>query len=503
MKLSKPVKIVVAAGTAWIILYLIFALLRWASALTGIGFLRDLEAPISAVILSLFFVGLQWFTIIVHLALVGFYLVHIARNASASDELRVIFSMGIFVLPYLAMPVYYYLFIWRDQPPAWATKERTLPAPQMPGDDVTAPALQPPKPFGISRKSLYKIGGCLAAGWLVFAILVVFFVVFLINRFIQQKNQEIYLEPTLVPYQYLPVYLPEEKPLYQPVELDDFLRINEFKGIDMWRNYNLSPMLIKGEQIILAGYIQEPEEPYKVVTNIDLVSANVHTGEVKWQAMADSAFLLRDGARFYAPAADQLNNDGISAYDIDSGELLWETRLGYDITRINHVALTEAGLEVGTDNTNGFAQYLLDPRTGKFKIKEPDRCESREAEDEVQVYQDLILSKRGYGVPGGIVARKQKDNAFAWLYDAEPVVSNIAVGGAVTYVLTEKATWWRWIPSPARCWARWPLPRVSPPTSISSTPPCSSPPMGNSWPCISRTTGSCRSSGSPGSKSPR
>ena len=47
----------------------------------------------------------------------------VIRNTTASESIRIILGIGVFFLPFIAMPVYYYLYIWRDQPPSWARKE--------------------------------------------------------------------------------------------------------------------------------------------------------------------------------------------------------------------------------------------------------------------------------------------------------------------------------------------------------------------------------------------
>jgi hypothetical protein len=59
-------------------------------------------------------------TILIQLALLVFYIIHLLKNTAPSEVTRVILGVGMFLLPYVAMPVYYILYIWLDQPPAWA-----------------------------------------------------------------------------------------------------------------------------------------------------------------------------------------------------------------------------------------------------------------------------------------------------------------------------------------------------------------------------------------------
>jgi outer membrane protein assembly factor BamB len=80
--------------------------------------------------------------------------------------------------------------------------------------------------------------------------------------------------------------------------------------------------------------------------------------------------------------------------------------------------------------------YMLDTDTGE--IKEEHKDTSRQAIDEELVYNDLVLEKQGYGIPDAITARKKDDGSLVWQFD-DLVVSNIAVGGEITYFLTKDA----------------------------------------------------------------
>jgi WD40 repeat protein len=63
-------------------------------------------------------------TIIFYFGLTIFYIVHAIKNSSASEVARIVLLVGVFLMPFIAMPVYYILYIWLEQPPDWAlTKE--------------------------------------------------------------------------------------------------------------------------------------------------------------------------------------------------------------------------------------------------------------------------------------------------------------------------------------------------------------------------------------------
>lgn len=61
-------------------------------------------------------------TVLLDLVLDAVYMIHVIKNTTGSDTIRIILALGIFILPFIAMPVYYYLYIWLDEPPKWAKK---------------------------------------------------------------------------------------------------------------------------------------------------------------------------------------------------------------------------------------------------------------------------------------------------------------------------------------------------------------------------------------------
>jgi hypothetical protein len=87
MKLSKPVRILIGLATTWFALY-----------------------PLS----------FSHPNHILQFVLIPFYLIHVIKNVTASETFRILLGVGLFFLPFVAMPAYYYLYIWLDQPPVWA-----------------------------------------------------------------------------------------------------------------------------------------------------------------------------------------------------------------------------------------------------------------------------------------------------------------------------------------------------------------------------------------------
>jgi hypothetical protein len=50
----------------------------------------------------------------------AFYLIHVIRNTKADETVRITLGLGNFFMPFIAMPIYFYLFIWLEDPPGWA-----------------------------------------------------------------------------------------------------------------------------------------------------------------------------------------------------------------------------------------------------------------------------------------------------------------------------------------------------------------------------------------------
>lgn len=134
MSLSKPVKILVGIATFWYSLYLLITLLAILIFLGYIVFalmmggeaalnLRTLLRQILSFELML---PIHLCSVFLEIGLLVFYLVHTIKNTKASDAMRIVLGLGHLFLPFVAMPVYYYLYIWRKSPPEWAVKEKNV-----------------------------------------------------------------------------------------------------------------------------------------------------------------------------------------------------------------------------------------------------------------------------------------------------------------------------------------------------------------------------------------
>jgi len=430
MKLDKSIKILIGGGTFWLFFYPLLFIVIWFLAIPGFMFSPSSDSSFSMFSIFDLIFPVHCLTAIIQIVLMGFYLFHIIKNTLVSDTIRVIFGVGIFFMPFIAMPVYYYFFVWKDTPPKWALPQVK---PSQPLDKSVA-SISENQP-SVSSKKLATIGGIIAA-----LVLILFVFAFMFTRFINNFNQRIqdqyFSIPTPVHYDNLSMYQTNEKAFYQPVDISLFTPINTFKEIYTWSNYNQVPILISGNNVFIAGYLQELGDSWGSGINVDVISADIYSGKVNWQAIAGSAFLLKDSNRIYAEAPNNFGAAGIVAYDINSGNPAWETRFDYDYAvGVGHLTLTETAIKAETYNHDNEAVYTVDIETGE--IKEVAKDTSRYAVDEVVIYDGMKFEKQGYGVPDKVTVTDVDNGSIIWEHNDEPVISNIAVGGKTTYFLTE------------------------------------------------------------------
>ena len=135
MNLTKSHKILIGIATLWVTLYPLFFFIAWLFMVFGTLMfpfaIEGLDAsPESYPLMMLpfmFIFPIHFCTIFLMIALVVFYLIHVIKNTQADETVRIILGIGNFFLPFIAMPIYYFIFIWQESPPAWAmAKEKTL-----------------------------------------------------------------------------------------------------------------------------------------------------------------------------------------------------------------------------------------------------------------------------------------------------------------------------------------------------------------------------------------
>ena len=119
----KPItKILVGLGTLWMLILPLLAFgVYFISILAsaGRGGFRD-DPPLLFLVGFVVFIFTMLCTVPIQYLTQGFYIVHIIRNQQGKDLVKIFLGLGIFFLPFIAMPIYYLIYILPDKIPDWA-----------------------------------------------------------------------------------------------------------------------------------------------------------------------------------------------------------------------------------------------------------------------------------------------------------------------------------------------------------------------------------------------
>jgi len=122
MKVGQAAKVVAGGFTAWMVLYPVFFIAVWLLMLFGMMGTAAVQGNGEWMFAMMWVIfPLHAFTMLVSMGLLAFYFIHILKNNAATDMMRILFAIGLFFVGYVAMPIYYYAFIWLGEPPEWAT----------------------------------------------------------------------------------------------------------------------------------------------------------------------------------------------------------------------------------------------------------------------------------------------------------------------------------------------------------------------------------------------
>ena len=248
--------------------------------------------------------------------------------------------------------------------------------------------------------------------------------------------RELVLPTPTVVYESLPRFDENEEPYYQPITPSPYTEINTFRDIVAWNNYpDENSLLLSGNTLLIAGYIEDENKSYEGRTSVDLVTGDINTGQVYWQARVGGNILATDGKYVFAETiTDGFDPVGITAYDLASGEITWQTTFEWWYALgVEFMVVRSPVLLVNTFNKGNSASYKLDLETGDLIETNHDRLHSKEL-----VLDGLVFSKEDYDRVGPIVTIQDNDGSFVWRYN-QSVVSNIAIGGPVTYFVTQDA----------------------------------------------------------------
>lgn len=114
--MTKGGKIALGAATIWPVAYMVILLaVVFGLALAFAG--REMPAPEGPPVWLLALFALHALTILWALGLMIFYMIDAFRNERVAQDKKVLWAVMLFFGNLLAMPIYWYLYIWREPDP--------------------------------------------------------------------------------------------------------------------------------------------------------------------------------------------------------------------------------------------------------------------------------------------------------------------------------------------------------------------------------------------------
>ena len=117
--MSKTVKLLLGLVTIWPFAYLILFFITIISMILFVGSGGGGPGSGPPPLIVLIF-PLHLLTMLVIMALTVFYIVNVFRNERVVKDQKVLWAVVLFLGNVIAMPIYWYLYIWKDGQPAGA-----------------------------------------------------------------------------------------------------------------------------------------------------------------------------------------------------------------------------------------------------------------------------------------------------------------------------------------------------------------------------------------------
>ena len=115
-------KIILGILTAWVVIYPIIFFLAWIVMVFSFASQanQNISEPngLALLVFPVFFIIIC--SAFLQIGLEVFYIVHTIINKVGWDVLRAILGVGLVFFPFVAMPVYYFIYILPETPPRWA-----------------------------------------------------------------------------------------------------------------------------------------------------------------------------------------------------------------------------------------------------------------------------------------------------------------------------------------------------------------------------------------------
>ncbi len=108
--MSKSKKIVLGIATIWPILYMVFFFLVFSQIFMSFSSGSMKEPPAGFFLIF----PLHFFTIILMFILIFIYIKNVFRNDRVAQDKKALWAVCLFLGNMIAMPIYFYLYIWRE-----------------------------------------------------------------------------------------------------------------------------------------------------------------------------------------------------------------------------------------------------------------------------------------------------------------------------------------------------------------------------------------------------
>ena len=124
MNISKPVKILIGFLTAFAVLFpfviapafmMIFVFSSGFPFFDPQSFTNPSDFQRTMFPMMMVFYPVMMCFSLIQLGLQIFYVIHEIKNKALNDTYRILFAIGTFLLPYVAMPIYFFAYLWKDQ----------------------------------------------------------------------------------------------------------------------------------------------------------------------------------------------------------------------------------------------------------------------------------------------------------------------------------------------------------------------------------------------------
>ncbi len=119
--MNRVAKILLLAATLWPVGYMVYFMAFLFSLMIRIppqARMHGASAPPVPPSMDAFFTlfGLHLFTMVLTGALIALYVVHLFRTPRVAADKKVLWAVVLFMANVIAMPVYWYVYIWRRAP---------------------------------------------------------------------------------------------------------------------------------------------------------------------------------------------------------------------------------------------------------------------------------------------------------------------------------------------------------------------------------------------------